>query len=113
MFKPVLIYSLLQSARHFAEFILAVDLDTEVIDPALVTARRNREIDPGIVEHPLGVVLFHDRWSDVEQRIIKGDRRVEVGYREADVQAFHGKSPVRLGWQQSGARLACWGWIDA
>jgi hypothetical protein len=54
-----------------------------------VIARRDGEVDPRIVEHPLGVIVFQHRRLGREQRGIEPDRLVEILDPDVDVQALH------------------------
>src|SRR5262249_4202986 len=45
-----------QTRIDFLQFVPALDLDAEMIEPRLFAAGRDREIHARIVEHPFGIV---------------------------------------------------------
>src|SRR5450631_1922738 len=59
---------------NFLKLVGALDLNAEVIEAGLPAPRRDGEIHPRIVEHPLGVVRLDHRGLRREQRRIKTDR---------------------------------------
>ena len=79
----------LQASIHLVEFVVILHLDSEVIDTLLFATRGNRKIDSWIIEHPFGVVGLDHRRFTGKQRIVKFDRRVEVGNRKVNVHSFH------------------------
>ena len=54
-----------------------------------ILAHRDRKIDAGIVEHPLGVVGLHHGRLGTEQARIKGNGLVDVGNADMHMEAFH------------------------
>ena len=79
------------AAETYLGKLLAVfGLDAEMLDPlAGVHAGRDCEIDPRIVEHPLGIILLHDAGLGAEQGGVEADRLVEVVDADMDVEALH------------------------
>src|SRR5262249_52290797 len=69
---------LVQARIDVVQLVLAFDLDAEMIEPRPFAARRDREIDLRILEHPLGIIRLHDGGPRCEQRGIKADSTVEV-----------------------------------
>jgi hypothetical protein len=67
----------------------ALNLNAEVIEPGLSSPRRDREIHPGIIEHPLRVIgLDHGRLRG-EQCGVETDGLREILYRHVNVKALH------------------------
>jgi hypothetical protein len=60
-----------------------------VIEAGLPAARRDREIDPRILEHPFGVVRLHHGGLQGKQRRVKSDRIRDVGHCDVNMHAFH------------------------
>ena len=52
---------LVQPCVNFVQFGLILDLNAEMIETCAPPARRDGEIDPRIVEHPLGVIGLVNR----------------------------------------------------
>jgi hypothetical protein len=48
-------------------------------------AGRDREIDPWVLEYPLGIVAFGDRGLGAEQGGVESDRTVEIFDPDMDV----------------------------
>jgi hypothetical protein len=92
---------LLQPAIDLAEFRRILDLDAKVIDALALAPRRDGEVDPRIVQHPLGVVWLHHRRLGGEQTRVEPDRLVEVGNGDIHVKALHCTDPCCEGVQQS------------
>ena len=67
-----------QSRIDFLQFVLAFDLDAEVVEARLSAAGRDGEIDARIIEHPFGVVRLHHGGRRGEQRRIESDRIRDV-----------------------------------
>ena len=53
------------------------------------------EVDPWVVQHSLGVVVFDDAGRFAEQVRVKPDRVFEVTDVNADVESFHGVNVLR------------------
>jgi hypothetical protein len=83
---------LVQTRVDFVEFVLAFNLDAEVIEAGLPSARRDREIDPRVFQHPFGVVRLYDRGLRGEQRGIEPNRMLKVLDGHVNVQTLHHKS---------------------
>ena len=80
----------LQAAINLAKFFDAFSLNAEMFDAfTRMIARRDREIDPRVVEHPLGIILFHDGRLGAKHRRIEADRGVEIFDADMDMQALH------------------------
>jgi hypothetical protein len=79
----------LQAAVNLGELVLALYLDPQMIDPGTVTARRDREIDARVVQHPLGVIGLHHRRFGCEKRRIKSDRSLKIIDSDMDMEALH------------------------
>src|SRR3546814_2164437 len=64
-----------QAAVDFRQFILAFDLDAEMLDAfGRMAVGRDRKVDARIIEHPFRVVGLHHRRLAGEQRGIETDR---------------------------------------
>jgi len=66
-----------------------VDLKPEMVDARLVAARRDREIDARILDHPLRVVAFFDGRRRAENRRVETNALRQIVDRNVDVKAFH------------------------
>ena len=87
LFQPSI--DVLQLARR-------LDLDAKVVETGLSAAGRDREVQSGIVEHPLRVVRLGHRRIRREERAVEADRLVEISDRDVNVQALHGAVLLRL-----------------
>src|SRR5262249_50096232 len=81
----------------FLQFVLALDLDTEMIRPRPLAARRDRKIHARIIEHPFGIVRLHHRGLGGEQRRIESDRILEIFDSDMNMHAFHGMDSLYRG----------------
>jgi len=86
---------LMEPRINFLKLIGVLDLNAEVIEAGLPAPCRDGEIDPGIIEHPLGVVGLDHGGLGYEQRRIEPDRLREIFDRHMDVKALHDRSPFR------------------
>src|SRR5215472_1870317 len=76
-----------QARIDLVQFVGVLDLDAEMIQPGLPSARGDREIDAGIIEHPFGIIrLDHSRFRR-EQRGVEADGMRDVRDRDVNVQA--------------------------
>jgi hypothetical protein len=68
-------------------------LYAKVIETGLPPPRRDCKIYPGVVEHPLGIVGFYDRWPCCEQRRVEANGVLKVLDSDVDVHALHEMPP--------------------
>ena len=80
----------LRTRLQLGQLVGVIGLDAEVVDAAFAAARRDREVDPRVVEHPFGVVDFMAGRLGGEELRIEGDALVEVVDMDVNVKAFHG-----------------------
>ena len=59
-------------------------------------ARRDREIDARLVEHPFCVVGLRHAGRRAEQVAVEFGRDRQIVDADMDVHAFHGRAPMRL-----------------
>jgi len=93
---------------QFGQLFFGVGLESQMVDPRLVTACRDGEVDAGVVQHPLGVVGFDPRRFRGKESGIKGDARLKVLDVGVNVKAFHG-SLLESATGRSGAGLGAFG----
>ena len=67
-----------QSASHFKQFFVALDLNPHVIYAGSVSASGYGEVDARIVKHPFRVVVFCNRGLGTEERTIETDAALEI-----------------------------------
>ena len=80
-----------QPGRDFFQLRIRLDLNAEMVDAQRTAAAfGNREIDPGVVQHPFCIVGFPDIGIDAEQRAVESDRLCQALYRNMHMQSFHG-----------------------
>src|SRR5258708_29942441 len=79
-----------QTRIDIAQLILAFDLDAEMIEPPLLSARRDREIHAGGVQHPFRIIDLDHAGLVGEKRRIEADRLFEVFDADMNVYALHG-----------------------
>jgi hypothetical protein len=60
-----------------------------MIEAGLPPARRDREIDPGIIEHPFCVIRLHYDGLRGKKRRVKSDRVSDVRDCDVNMHAFH------------------------
>src|SRR5665213_3023958 len=80
---------LFQTSVNLMQFRLAFDLDAKVIETRLATTCRDCEVHARIVEHPLRVIAFHNRWFRGEQGGIEPDGLCQIAHGDVQVQPFH------------------------
>ena len=56
-----------QPLVYFRELGLFIDLNAEVIDAIFRDARGDGEVDPWVLQHPLGVIVLANTGFDTEQ----------------------------------------------
>jgi len=79
----------LQSIINFVEFILAFDLDAEMVEAGLSTTHRDSEAHPRIIEHPLRVIRLLHSWFGRKQSRVELHGCRKIINRDVDVQSFH------------------------
>ena len=84
-----------QTRIDIAQFILAFDLDAEMIEARLFAAGRNREIHARVVQHPFRIVSLDNGGLRGEERRIKADRLLEVSDDDVHMHAFHDATPFK------------------
>ena len=72
-----------------SQLVGRIGLQAKVVDANLAATGRDREIDPRVLDHPLGVVVLSHRGRCAEQAGIETDALVEVGDPEVNVEALH------------------------
>src|SRR5216684_4417403 len=86
---------LVQPRIDLTQFVLALGLNAEMIEARPFAARRDREIDARIIEHPFGIVGLHHGRRRVEQGRVEFDRIRDVLDRDVNVHALHGDTPLQ------------------
>ena len=74
---------------HRLQLFVAFNLDAEVVHAGVVATLRNGEVDPGVIQHPLGVVVLDYRRLGAEQTAVELDVMGEIVDRDVHVEAFH------------------------
>jgi hypothetical protein len=86
------------------QFVARFHLHPQVIEAWLHSALGDGEVDPRIVQHPLGVVVLQHRGGQAENGRVEADVRIQVIDRYMHVKAFHDLLLADLrfgaGWQQ-------------
>src|SRR5215472_15113526 len=86
--------SFVQTRIDFLQFILALNLNAEMIQARVFTPSRNGEVNARIIEHPFGIVRLQHRGLHSKERGIEPDSSVEVIDTDVNMHAFHGRTPL-------------------
>jgi hypothetical protein len=81
---------LLQVGVDLFELRIVFRLHAEMVHAWRLSAMGYGKVDPGIVEHPFGVVRFYNAGLLAKHRRIEGDAPIQVLYRDMHVKALHG-----------------------
>src|ERR1700675_4550384 len=77
------------------QFLIGIYLEAEVMDPHRLTLRRDREVHPRILKHPLRIVRLCYHRLRRKQGPIEADRGGKILDADMHVESFHG-SPICL-----------------
>jgi hypothetical protein len=72
------------------QFALILGLDAEMIEARLAATRRDGEIHPRVLKHPLGVIRFGDGGLRREQGRVEANRPLQIVDSDMDMKALHG-----------------------
>jgi hypothetical protein len=78
-----------ERAGHGVQFLLGLDLETEMVQPRRVAELRDREVHTRVLEHPFRVVVVAHGRLRAEQRAVERDRLLQIFDGQVDVKAFH------------------------
>ena len=79
----------LQLRLHPSQFLVRIDLESQVIDSGWLMVGGDREVNSRILQHPLGVVRFHNDRLTTEELGVELDALAQIRNGHVYVKTLH------------------------